>query len=87
MKIMEGIEHVQTSYRDLNVAVKAIYQSNCWVGFACDEVKEKQIPSRCPQACDHSKNKDSVLLISAGKYTIHSVMHVFWDLSRFFSFG
>lgn len=50
---MEGVEHVQTSHSDLNAAVKAIYQSNCWVEFACDEEKEKQIPSRCPQACEH----------------------------------
>lgn len=75
---MEGVEHVQTSHSDLNAAVKAIYQSNRWVGFASDEEKEKQIPSRCPQACEHSKNKDSVLLISAGtrKYMIHSIMLV-----------
>lgn len=79
---MEGVEHVQTSHSDLKAAVKAIYQSN-WVGYACDEEKKKadsfQVCSHIGvlQACEHSKNKDSVLLISVGtgKYVIHCHFH------------
>lgn len=75
---MEGVEHVQTSHGDLNASVKAIYQSNCWVGFACDEEKEKQILLSVLRHANTQRTKIVFLLISVstGICMIHSVMHI-----------